>query len=166
MRNVVLTIESTACDAAEAYLRIGKFERYPELVDDVRSITVSSDDDHPGALRSDWEVHFRNGPLRWSEVDTFEPDMLRITFEQTHGDFEFFHGVWEVEPLGAGCRVRFEVTFDFGIPSLEGVLEPIATKVLKEGIAYALLQVLGDAAVVGDPAVSAALAAKLATTAA
>lgn len=160
MRTVTLTVDSATCDADVAYSRIRKFEDYPDLVDDVRSIVVRESEG--GTLTSDWEVYFRNGPLRWSEVDYFQPEQRRITFEQTEGDFEMFRGQWEVQALGGGCRIEFEVVFDFGIPSLEGVLEPIATKVLKEGIAYALLQLLGDAEVVGDPAVATALSAKLA----
>ncbi|MFI9504572.1 type II toxin-antitoxin system RatA family toxin [Nocardia sp. NPDC052566] len=163
MRTVTLTIESATCDADEAYVRISRFERYPDLVDDVRSIIVHQSES--GVLTSDWEVYFRNGPLRWSEVDYFQTDQRRITFEQTEGDFEMFRGIWEVEPTGAGCRVKFEVVFDFGIPSLEGVLEPIATKVLKEGLAFALLQLLGDAEVVDDPGVADALTAKAAALA-
>ncbi|MFI5778775.1 type II toxin-antitoxin system RatA family toxin [Nocardia sp. NPDC051570] len=163
MRTVTLTVESAGCDADAAFARISKFDTFPELIDDVRSITVREADG--GTITSDWEVYFRNGPLRWSEVDYFQPEQRRITFEQIEGDFEAFRGRWQVTEQGIGCRIEFEVAFDFGIPSLEGVLEPIATKVLKEGMAYALLQLLGDAEVVGDPVVAAALTAKLAAAA-
>ncbi|MFF0816701.1 type II toxin-antitoxin system RatA family toxin [Rhodococcus sp. NPDC003318] len=160
MRTVTLAVVSRGCDADEAYRRVSDFERYPQLVDEVRSITVQ--ESTGGVTASDWEVFFRNGPLRWSEVDYFQPEIRRITFEQTAGYFEVFRGNWQVDPVRDGCVVNFEVTFDFGIPSLVGVLEPIATKVLKEGIALALLQLLGDAEVENDPLVSGAVAAKLA----
>ncbi|EME15492.1 type II toxin-antitoxin system RatA family toxin [Rhodococcus triatomae] len=159
MRTVNLAVISRGCAADEAYRRVSDFERYPDLVDEVRSITVR--ESNGGVVASDWEVFFRNGPLRWSEVDYFQPEARRITFEQTAGDFEVFRGYWQVDPAGDGCVVNFEVTFDFGIPSLVGVLEPIATKVLKEGIALALLQLLGDAEVENDPLVGNAVAAKL-----
>src|SRR5205823_2860065 len=115
-----------------------------------------------GALMSDWEIFFRNGLLRWTEVDYFQSDQRRIVFEQTTGDFEVFRGSWQVSPVPGGCEVNFEANFDFGIPSLAGVLEPIATKVLKEGIALIVHQLLGKASVVGDPPVAAAVAARLA----
>lgn len=160
MRTVNLAVISRGCAVDEAYRRISDFEQYPDLVDEVRSITVR--ENNGGVVTSDWEVFFRNGPLRWSEVDYFQPDLRRITFDQTSGDFEVFRGYWQVDPIDGGCVVNFEVTFDFGIPSLVGVLEPIATKVLKEGIALALLQLLGDAEVENDPLVSTAVAVKLA----
>ncbi|MFI5778081.1 type II toxin-antitoxin system RatA family toxin [Nocardia sp. NPDC051570] len=161
MRVVQLTVGSIGCTAAQAYARITKFERYPELVAEVRSVVVH---DTPGGapMTSDWEVCFRNGPLRWSEVDYFQPEQRRIVFEQTTGDFDVFRGTWRVESVGPGCAVHFEAAFDFGIPSLAGILEPVAEKVLKEGLALALFQLLGDARVVDDEAVAVAVAGRLA----
>ena len=44
--------------------------------------------------------------------------------------------------------MSFEVTFDFGIPSLAGVLEPIAERVLKESILKIMSRTLSDVNVV------------------
>jgi ribosome-associated toxin RatA of RatAB toxin-antitoxin module len=159
MRSLELKLRSLGADADFAFGRIAEFERYPDFVDEVRSVVVHSNSGGP--LVSDWEIVFRSGPLRWSEVDYFQPDLRRIVFEQISGDFEVFRGSWLVEPIAGGCAVTFEATFDFGIPSLAGVLEPIATKVLKEGIAMIVHQLLGGAKVVGDPAIAAAVAARL-----
>jgi ribosome-associated toxin RatA of RatAB toxin-antitoxin module len=161
MRSLTLTVESARISADAAYDRIRKFETYPDLVDEVRSVVVHADD-RGGPITSDWEVYFRNGPLRWSEVDYFQEQQRKIIFEQTTGDFEVFRGSWAVEPLDGGCKVVFSTTFDFGIPSLAGILEPIAVKVLKEGIALVLHRLLEDAVIVDDPSVQAAVAAKLA----
>ncbi|MGH3758456.1 type II toxin-antitoxin system RatA family toxin [Actinophytocola sp.] len=161
MRSLELKLRSTAADADLAFRRITEFERYPDFVEEVRSVVVHTRE--PGEpMVSDWEIFFRNGPLRWSEVDYVQPALRRIVFEQTTGDFEVFRGTWLVESHVDGCEVTFEATFDFGIPSLAGVLEPVATKVLKEGIALIVCQLLGAATVVDDPAVAAAVAARLA----
>jgi ribosome-associated toxin RatA of RatAB toxin-antitoxin module len=164
MRSLHIELSSATVSADEAFARVSEFDRYPELVDEVREVTVHTRGD--GHVVSDWEVYFRNGPLRWSEIDYFQRDRRRIVFEQASGDFHLFRGSWTVEPLRSGCRVRFEATFDFGIPSLTGILEPIATKVLKEGISIIVYRLLGDAVVVGDPVVAEALAARLAESAA
>jgi ribosome-associated toxin RatA of RatAB toxin-antitoxin module len=161
MRSLALTVRSPRISADAAYDRIRQFETYPDLVDEVRSVVIHADDGG-GPITSDWEVYFRNGPLRWSEVDYFQKQQRRIIFEQTTGDFDVFRGTWAVEPLDAGCEVTFSTTFDFGIPSLAGILEPIAVKVLKEGIALVLHRLLEDAVIVDDPSVQAAVVAKLA----
>lgn len=160
MRSLELKLKSFTADADVAFKRISEFERYPEFVEEVRSVVVHGNDNGE-PLVSDWEIFFRSGPLRWSEVDYFQPSLRRIVFEQTTGDFEVFRGSWQVHPIAGGCEVIFETTFDFGIPSLSGVLEPIATKVLKEGIALIVHQLLGEVTVVGDPAIAAAVAARL-----
>ena len=159
MRSLTLKVRSARTSADEAYDRIRDFERYPDLVDEVQSVAVRPN--VCGAMASDWQVYFRNGPLRWSEVDHFHTDHRTITFEQTTGDFEVLHGSWTVERLGAGCEVVFDATFDFGIPSLAGVLEPIAVKVLKEGITLILYRLLDDAMLVDDAPLHAAVTARL-----
>ncbi|MGV9674164.1 type II toxin-antitoxin system RatA family toxin [Nocardia sp. NPDC003482] len=161
MRTVELRMRSERIDADEAYRRIIRMDRYPDLSEDVRSVVV-----HPGAdgepSTSDWEVYFRNGPLCWTEVDYFQPDRRRISFEQTEGDFDSFRGSWRIEPAGAGCELYFETTFDFGIASLAGIMEPLAEKVLKEGLAIAVHRLLGDATVLDDPTVLAAVTERVA----
>ncbi|RDI68143.1 type II toxin-antitoxin system RatA family toxin [Nocardia pseudobrasiliensis] len=162
MRSLRIELRSESVSADEAFDRISEFEKYPELVDEVRDVTVRTRDD--GHTVSDWEVYFRNGPLRWSEVDYFQHDRRRIIFEQLSGDFHIFRGSWAVDPVRAGSSVQFEATFDFGIPSLTGVLEPIATKVLKEGIALVVSRLINGSSIIGDPAVEAVVTRKLART--
>lgn len=164
MRSLHIELHSPTVDADEAFARIGEFERYPELIEEVREVTVHTRSD--GHLLSEWEVFFRNGPLRWSEIDYIQPEKRRIVFEQAAGDFHTFRGTWSVQPAGAGSRVRFEASFDFGIPSLVGILDPIAAKVLEEGIAVIVARLLGDAVVIGDASLAAVVAQKLAATAA
>lgn len=160
MRSIELKLRSQSAGADAAYGRIAEFERYPDFVEEVRSVTVhNAGSGEP--LRSDWEIIFRSGPLRWTEVDYFQPDQRHIVFEQMAGDFEVFRGSWQVDPVPGGCQVTFEATFDFGIPSLAGVLEPIAAKVLKEGIAVIVHKLLGEATVLDDAPVAAAVAARL-----
>ncbi|WP_414166921.1 type II toxin-antitoxin system RatA family toxin [Streptoverticillium reticulum] len=142
MRSVELEFRAVGASAQEAYDRVRDFARYPELVAAVRKVTV-----HPAEagrpLLSDWEVDFRNGVLCWSEEDVFDDTALTITFGQTEGDFETFDGQWEIRPDGAGASVvRFSAKFDFGLPSLAGIIDPVAERVLREtitGILRALL---------------------------
>ena len=148
MRSVMLRAKVPGPDPGRCFDRISDFARYPELVDVVRSVAV-----HPptadGLEHSDWEVYFRNGILRWSEADRKDGSSHCIVFEQTDGDFDSFHGSWSVAPAGNGCAVTFETEFDFGIPSLAGILDPIAERVFKETIARVLTGLFGSAEVVG-----------------
>lgn len=159
MRSARLTVRTGGVGADEAYRRVRDFARYPELSPVVRSVAVREGPD--GEEHSDWEVFFRNGILRWTEADRFDEERLSIAFRQLHGDFEEFTGTWRVR-VGAGCLIDFAAEFDFGIPSLAGILDPVAERVLKETIATVLTGLFPDATVVGpeeagehDPAVAA-----------
>jgi ribosome-associated toxin RatA of RatAB toxin-antitoxin module len=89
--------------------------------------------------KSSWELHFRSGLLRWTEQETFKRDELRLEFEQISGDFDSFCGAWVMRQEGDDTALHFEADFDFGIPSLEGILDPIAERVIKETVAWVVV---------------------------
>lgn len=169
MRNVRLSAR-IAADAGPCFDRISQFASYPEHVSVIRAVTV-----YPAAAdgteSSDWEVYFRNGILRWTERDHPDRAAGTIGFEQVDGDFDYFAGRWLVAPgddngdenggdnggENGSCVVTFESDFDFGIPSLAGILDPVAERVFKETIARVLAGLFGEIEVIGDPAVTHAL---------
>ncbi|WP_221351183.1 SRPBCC family protein [Streptomyces beigongshangae] len=136
-------------DATAALDRIGAWERYPELAPHVNATEVHA---APPAevCSSSWELHFRSGLLSWSEEEEFLPEQLIIRFAQTHGDFESFSGRWELRRTGDDVEVLFRADFDFGIPSMEGILDPIAERVLKESVAWALTGLFPRAEILGE----------------
>ncbi|WP_306317505.1 MULTISPECIES: type II toxin-antitoxin system RatA family toxin [unclassified Streptomyces] len=156
MRSVHVALAVRETDPGAVFDRVRRFAAYPELVPVVRAVTVhevSAEEE-----TSDWEVYFRNGILSWTEEDRFDRDELSIVFSQLDGDFESFTGSWRVSRLGSGCRVDFDAEFDFGIPSLAGILDPVAVRVFKETIARIVDSLFGGAAVIDDEAVADALA--------
>ncbi|WP_030759228.1 MULTISPECIES: type II toxin-antitoxin system RatA family toxin [unclassified Streptomyces] len=160
MRSVTVEHRSTEVDARAAYELVRDFARYPQLVPIVRRVDVAAAGPG-GAVLSDWEVDFRNGVLAWSEEDVFDDTAMGITFRQTEGDFETFDGRWSITPADgdrAGCTVRFEAEFDFGLPSLSQIIDPVAERVLRETIATILRTLLhtgADAGADADAAVAA-----------
>jgi ribosome-associated toxin RatA of RatAB toxin-antitoxin module len=121
----------------DVFHAVRRWENYPDLAPHVNKTTVHTawPDDAPS---SSWELHFRSGLLRWTEDEVFAPDDGEIRFEQTDGDFDSFTGTWTLRQQGGDVAVRFAADFDFGIPSLEGILDPIAERVIKETVAWAL----------------------------
>jgi ribosome-associated toxin RatA of RatAB toxin-antitoxin module len=138
MRAVELDAVVLGTSAPTVFENVVRFERYPELAPHVRSATVHQAFPNPTG-RSSWELHFRSGLLRWSEGERFQRDALRVEFEQESGDFDSFRGLWALRQRGADTVVRFEAEFDFGIPSLQGILDPIAERVIRETVAWALV---------------------------
>lgn len=138
MRTLVLDAVVRATAAEIVFDTILRFDRYPQLAPHVRSTTVHQS--VPGASgRSSWELHFRSGLLQWTEREGFLRDELTLTFEQTSGDFDVFSGHWKLRQSGPDTEVHFHADFDFGIPSIEGILDPIAERVIKETVAWVLV---------------------------
>jgi ribosome-associated toxin RatA of RatAB toxin-antitoxin module len=126
MRTVRLVIQLPASDLTAAFGLIADFAAFPAFAEDVRAVTV-----HPSPAAdqrsSCWTVNFRRGVLHWNELDTVDQKGLEISFTQTSGDFAEFYGRWRLTPAG---EVHFEVTYDFGVDSLAGLMDPIAERVV------------------------------------
>lgn len=137
MRHVELEALIPAEQAETVFHSVRRWERYPDLAPHVNATTVHAT--YPAENpSSSWELHFRSGLLRWTEDDVFDPERGEIRFEQSDGDFDSFTGTWSITQDGDDVAVRFDADFDFGIPSLEGILDPIAERVIKETVAWSL----------------------------
>lgn len=149
MRRVELDAVVVATDPATVLENVVRFERYPELTPHVRSTVVHRAPSDPDGT-SGWELDFRNGVLRWTERDLLLRNRNRVEFEQVDGDFETFSGHWDLAADGADCTVAFRCGFDFGIDSLAGILDPIAERVIRETVAWALVGLFDKVRLLGD----------------
>lgn len=137
MRSTRIRVRIPTGDVPAAFASIADFPRFPELADDVRQVDAAPDG------HTYWVVNFRRGLMRWHERDTVDAARLRIEFDQTDGDFAEFHGSWQLTPSDAGCDVLFEITYDFGIESMAGILDPIAERVIKRVVCSVLSGLFG-----------------------
>lgn len=128
MRDVTVTAVVRA-DRDAVYERLADFPRYKELARSVRSVEMSAD-----RARSTWEVSFRDGVLKWTEEDRYDPVARRIDFSQVEGDMERFDGWWTVTDTEDGSLITFYSVFDLGLPGLAEFLEPVAHRALQENI--------------------------------
>ncbi len=142
MRELTLLARLPGGDPAAVFDRLIAFDRYAELVETVRAIEIDSMS--PTQMDSRWSVFFRKGILNWAERDYLDRPNLMIRFEQTGGDFDVLEGGWQIVPTADGCDIRFHTTFDFGVTSIESIVEPIAARVLRENMELVLIGLLGD----------------------
>jgi ribosome-associated toxin RatA of RatAB toxin-antitoxin module len=148
----IVTIVSDR-DGREMYELLCDTERYAQLTDAIESLGVERDSDTTAV--STWRVRFRSGILQWVEADVYDPELLTIAFAQLEGDFERFHGRWSVEPEPHGCRVHFTAEFDFGMPTLAPMIDPIAEAALREAVGE-IVAALAAAPAASSPAAPAA----------
>ena len=148
MRTVRLRLHVPGKPASDVYQTLADFERYPELADAVRSVTVTEVSENRTV--SAWEVTFRAGLLRWTEEDTFDPAALSITFHQLEGDAAVFDGSWKCAEAAQGSEIVFSARLDMGIPSLADALEPIAARTLIDNIVSLVRGLFGTAELVAS----------------
>jgi ribosome-associated toxin RatA of RatAB toxin-antitoxin module len=119
------------------------FTDFPTLSEDIREVRVLDPEEPGGHRRSEWEVNFRRGVMHWTEVDRVDRDRGRIDFDQLDGDFERLQGSWVFTAVADGCQVDFDVTYDFGIESLAGIMDPLAERVMKRAACDVLAGLFG-----------------------
>ncbi len=144
MRTVTLISRFATADVHRDFQRVADFGLFPSLAGDVRSVDVHPAPSPDVPRDSDWEVNFRRGVMRWNEWESVDTARLRIEFDQTGGDFAEFHGFWQLTPARGACEVHFEVTYDFGIESLAGIMDPIAERVVKRVVSSVLTGLFGQ----------------------
>jgi ribosome-associated toxin RatA of RatAB toxin-antitoxin module len=139
MRSIELRAVVPTDDAQLVFRKVTDFAHYPSVSADVRQVRTHSG--YP--QHTDWEVNFRRGIMRWTEREKLAADQLHVAFEQVDGDFADFRGSWQLQPVPAGCEVVFEVTYDFGIESLAGIMDPLAERVIKRAVCAVLADIAG-----------------------
>ncbi|MFE6862135.1 type II toxin-antitoxin system RatA family toxin [Nocardia sp. NPDC057668] len=136
----------------EVYERLKDGEVYvkyaPEQVKSVRTEIGS----RPNSALTHWEIYFRNGILSWSEEDSYDDDTCTIEFTQIDGDFDVFDGAWRVDEDENGLILTFTAEFDFGVPSMESIVNPVALRVLRYAMSEIVSKLFGGTVIEGDPA--------------
>ena len=73
-------------------------------------------------MEADLVISFKVFREKFGSRVVLIPGERRIETEYLDGPFKYLHSFWEVEPEGDGCRVRFEVDFEFRNAILQKVI--------------------------------------------
>lgn len=117
-------------DGSKIYDIIKDMAAYPSFMKDLVSVEILERGDN--YTISHWVSNVDGRKIVWTERDTFYPEALRITYAQTEGDLKRMEGQWVIEPGEEGCEVTLAVDFEFGIPMIAGLLNPILKKKVRE----------------------------------
>ncbi|SHI63452.1 type II toxin-antitoxin system RatA family toxin [Propionispora hippei] len=118
------------CEPVVAYPFIKDMEKYPEFMPDLLSVTVV--ERTAGSTVSDWVSNVDGRIIKWRELDLFDDADMHIVYKQLAGDLKKFEGEWRLLPLANGTEIRLTVDFDFGIPMIAGLLNPILKKKVRD----------------------------------
>lgn len=117
-------------DIKTVYDIISNMAGYPEFMKDLVSVEILERGENYTV--SHWVSNVDGRKIVWTEKDNFYPDDFKITYSQTEGDLKKMEGYWTLIPVEGGCEVTLAVDFEFGIPMIAGLLNPILKKKVRE----------------------------------
>lgn len=117
-------------DSKKIYDIISNMVAYPDFMHDLVSVEILEKGEN--YTISHWVSNVDGRKIIWTERDVFYPKDLKITYAQTEGDLKKMEGQWLIVPHGESCEVILSVDFEFGIPMIAGLLNPILKKKVRE----------------------------------
>ncbi|GAX91086.1 type II toxin-antitoxin system RatA family toxin [Effusibacillus lacus] len=114
----------------EVYELIRDMESYPRFMPSLNEVKVLERGDN--WTITSWDTTLNGMSFKWRERDVFDHAGNRIRYEQVEGDLKKFEGEWIVEQEGEYTRVTLTVDFEFGVPMLSALLNPVAKVKLRQ----------------------------------
>ncbi len=109
-----------------AYEIAKRMEEYPRFMENVKEVKIVSKDNE--STITSWITSVDGRIIKWRERDTFDEVNKKIIYKQIEGDLKKFEGEWRFEEAIEGTRIILAVDFEFGIPMIAGLLNPILKK--------------------------------------
>lgn len=115
---------------ASIYEIIKDMAAYPSFMSDLVSVEILERGE--GYTISHWVSNVDGRKIVWTERDEFFPEENKITYCQIEGDLKKMEGKWQLLPVADGVEVMLSVDFEFGIPMIAGLLNPILKRKVRE----------------------------------
>jgi len=121
---------SVKCQRDKIYPILKDMEKYPAFMTDLVSVEVVERTGNTTV--SKWVSNVRGRVIKWTELDTFDDANMHISYNQIDGDLKKMAGEWTLTPTAEGTDIKLTVDFEFGIPMISGLLNPILKKTVRD----------------------------------
>jgi len=119
----------------DVYRAAKQVERFPDVLPDLDKVEVLENDGE-GRTKTSWIGTIRVGPLTrqisWIEMDYWNDEELRCTFELVEGDMKTYDGTWDFSENGDGCEVTLAVNFELGVPMLGALVNRMVDQLMQK----------------------------------
>lgn len=117
-------------ERAQIYPLLKEMTKYPEFMDDLVSVDILEHGENSTITK--WISNVDGRRIAWIEHDIFDDSTMHIAYRQIEGDLKKFEGEWILTPVPEGTEIKLTVDFEFGIPMIAGLLNPILKKKVKD----------------------------------
>lgn len=114
----------------EVYELVKDMESYPRFMPSLNDVRVLEKGSNWTITA--WDTSLNGMSFKWKERDDFDEQSRRIRYAQVEGDLKKFEGEWNVEQDGEHTWVTLTVDFEFGVPMLSALLNPVAKLKLRQ----------------------------------
>ena len=83
---------------------------------------------------TEWITRLQGRTIRWREREDYDAVNNRIYYKQLEGDLKSMSGEWIFEETDSGTKLTMTMDFEFGLPMLEPVLNPVAVIALRKNL--------------------------------
>lgn len=129
MPYVEVTI-SVGCTRDKIYPILKDMEKYPGFMADLVSVEVL--ERTATTTITKWVSNVDGRIIKWTELDTFDDENMHISYQQVDGDLKKMAGEWILTPTDEGTDIKLTVDFEFGIPMISGLLNPILKRKVRD----------------------------------
>jgi len=117
-------------DIKRIWAIVSDMANYPQFMPNLQAVTI--EERAGNTTISKWVSNVDGRIISWRERDVFFPDDYRIEYTQVSGDLKKFEGKWQLSPDGETVNVLLTVDFEFGVPMLAALLNPLLKKKVRE----------------------------------
>ena len=103
---------------------------YPRFMQNLLSVEILEQGENTDLTH--WVSDVDGRRIVWTERDNFYPEEFKITYAQTEGDLKKMAGAWTLIDVPEGVSVTLTVDFEFGIPMIAGMLNPLLKRKVRE----------------------------------
>lgn len=126
----VLVSKKVSGNIDTIYQLISDMPSYPRFMPDLVSVDLL--ERAVDKTITHWISNVDGRKIEWTEEDRFYPELYKIEYQQIKGDLKKFSGYWQLKQEVDGVEISLFVDFEFGIPMIAGLLNPLLKKKVRE----------------------------------
>lgn len=126
----VLVSKKVSGNIDTIYQLISDMPSYPRFMPDLVSVDLL--ERAADKTITHWISNVDGRKIEWTEEDRFYPELYKIEYQQIKGDLKKFSGYWQLKQEVDGVEISLFVDFEFGIPMIAGLLNPLLKKKVRE----------------------------------
>ena len=137
MQDIKLTRQSPMT-AEQMFALVTDVDRYHEFIPYCKASRVRSRRVNAAGrdeLAADLVIAYKFLRETYTSKIELSDDPLTVVVHQARGPFRHLFNQWQFVPTQDGCDIHFELRFDFAVPLLRRIIQPIMGRVVERFVA-------------------------------